>query len=131
MRKSILLLTAAMLAVVSCSRYELASVDEVINGQEPSLEAVGDAVTSVVFNVPEIGYVADEADTRAGVKRTETSTGFIWEATDTVGIYPDSGSQIYWSMEKGAGTNTATFNGGAWALKPSSSYMCYYPFIPV
>ena len=130
MRKSMLLLAAALLAVVSCSKEELVSVDEVINGQEPSPEAVRDAVKSVVFSLPEIGYVADEADTRAGVKRAETSTGFIWEAADTVGIYPDSGSQIYWSMEKGAGTNTATFNGGAWALKPSSSYMCYYPFIP-
>ena len=29
--------------------------------------------------------------------------GFIWSANDTVGIYPSSGSQVYFAMTSGAG----------------------------
>lgn len=54
---------------------------------------------------------------------------FTWAADDTVGIYPTSGSQIYFAMINGAGTNTATFDGGGWAFKSGASYVSYYPFI--
>lgn len=32
-------------------------------------------------------------------------------------------------MTSGAGTNKASFTGGGWALKASSTYAAYYPFI--
>ena len=32
-------------------------------------------------------------------------------------------------MTSGAGTNTATFTGGGWALKTSTPYMAYYPMV--
>ncbi|MBR5175013.1 MAG: hypothetical protein IKW89_03660 [Bacteroidales bacterium] len=31
--------------------------------------------------------------------------GFIWSANDTVGIYPNSGSQVFFAMESGAGAS--------------------------
>lgn len=53
---------------------------------------------------------------------------FQWAENDTVGIFPEKGSQVYFSMSAGSGTKTATFDGGGWALKSSSRYAAYYPF---
>ena len=53
---------------------------------------------------------------------------FKWSQADTVGIFPDSGSQIYFALEAGSGASCATFDGGAWGLKPSTAYLSYYPF---
>ena len=54
---------------------------------------------------------------------------FKWSQADTVGIFPDSGSQIYFALEAGSGASCATFDGGAWDLKPSTAYLSYYPFV--
>ena len=54
---------------------------------------------------------------------------FIWSESDTVGIYPNTGSQVYFAMEEGAGASSATFDGGGWDFKPSAKYYSYYPFI--
>ena len=52
---------------------------------------------------------------------------FSWSTNDTVGIFPDKGTQVSFSMEAGAGTKTASFDGGGWSLKPASTYAAYYP----
>lgn len=54
---------------------------------------------------------------------------FLWSEKDTVGIFPDLGSQIYFSMDKGVGSRIVEFNGGGWALKKASSYYSYFPFV--
>ena len=59
-----------------------------------------------------------------------SSIQYVWSATDTVGIFPDTGSQIYFSMAGGAGQTSAKFDGGGWALKKGSGYYSYFPFVP-
>lgn len=59
----------------------------------------------------------------------ENGAAFKWAANDTVGIFPNEGSQVYFPMTSGAGTNSASFTGGGWALKSSATYAAYYPFI--
>lgn len=59
---------------------------------------------------------------------TPQGAEFQWAENDTVGIFPEKGSQVYFSMSAGSGTKTATFDGGGWALKSSSRYAAYYPF---
>ena len=54
---------------------------------------------------------------------------FQWSEKDTVGVYPDSGSQIYFSMSEGAGTSSAIFDGGGWGFRSGAVYYSYYPFI--
>lgn len=54
---------------------------------------------------------------------------FSWAEKDTVGIFPNDGAQVYFPMISGAGTKTASFTGGGWALKNGSTYAAYYPFI--
>lgn len=55
---------------------------------------------------------------------------FVWSEEDVVGIFPDTGSQIYFSMASGAGQTSAEFDGGGWALKKNAEYFSYFPFIP-
>lgn len=59
----------------------------------------------------------------------QNSNEFIWAAGDTVGIYPNTGGQVYFAMTSGVGAKTAEFDGGGWDFKPSSVYYSYYPFI--
>ena len=58
---------------------------------------------------------------------------FAWTPGDSVGILPDQGAQVWFEIptpEEGEEpTNVATFDGGAWALKPTSKYAAYYPFV--
>ena len=80
----------------------------------------------------QLTFTADdfEYDIRKKTSFNITPQGaeFQWTENDTVGIFPEKGSQVYFSMSAGSGTKTATFDGGGWALKSSSRYAAYYPF---
>ena len=69
-----------------------------------------------------------ENGTRSTVNINNEGVQFLWSANDTVGIFPNTGFQAPFAMDEGAGMQTATFNGGGWALKASSTYSAYYPF---
>ena len=113
MRIRSLMSVAIILMVVSCS------VDNF---------KVGSLYETIEFNVPDIPFYPDEETfTRSALKTSPLS--FMWELTDTVGIFPNEGSQVYFSMANGVGTNTASFDGGGWALKESSSYYSYFPLL--
>ena len=68
-----------------------------------------------------------ETGTRSSVVINNAGVNFLWEAGDVVGIFPNTGDQVSFAMDEGAGMQTATFNGGGWALKASSTYAAYYP----
>ena len=80
----------------------------------------GDLVEKVIFEVLPIKD-GDAPETRASAVPNGGSVGFVWEATDTVGIYPDKGSQVYFNIEDGVGTSSVSFTGGGWALKQNST----------
>ncbi len=69
-------------------------------------------------------------ETRSTITLGET-IDFLWEETDTVGIFPNVGSQVYFDMYTSAGSNYAKFEGGGWALKGSGEYRyaAYYPYL--
>lgn len=69
-----------------------------------------------------------------GSSRTSISIGndgphYAWAETDTIGIFPSTGRQVEFSMADGAGTQSATFTGGGWGLKSTSTYAAYCPLI--
>ena len=99
------------------------SVDTLEIEQEESLK--------IVFEASPFVDGDGDADTRTSVIPNETYSNyeFIWSAKDTVGIYPDAGSQIFFTMENGAGASSATFDGGAWTCKEGHEYRSYFPFI--
>ena len=70
-----------------------------------------------------------EGETRSSVTITEKGGSFQWDDDDVIGIFPDQGDQVSFAMEAGAGTQTATFSGGGWALKSSAKYAAYYPHV--
>ena len=72
---------------------------------------------------PAVGF------TRTSVNVSSSGVEFEWEAADTIGIFPNKGYQVAFPMSSGAGAQTATFSGGGWALKASSRYAAYYPFV--
>ena len=74
--------------------------------------------------------VADYGTTRSELYREGDAINFRWSAGDKLGIFPDSGDQVSFAIDDSqAGSLTATFDGGGWALKPSHSYTVYFPYI--
>lgn len=57
-----------------------------------------------------------------------STTSFAWALNDTIGIFPDQGDQMSFSMSAGVGTKEAVVDGGGWQLKTTSTYTAYYPF---
>lgn len=74
-------------------------------------------------------FVYDDIQTRTSFEITDSGVKFTWAANDTVGIFPDEGNQVSFPMASGAGSNKASFTGGGWALKPSSTYTAYFPLV--
>ncbi len=81
-----------------------------------------------VFNIQDYELIEDMPATRTQLAALGQGE-FIWSATDTVGIFPDDGAQVYYSMTGGAGANSAQFDGGGWAFKPGSVYYSYFPVL--
>lgn len=75
-------------------------------------------------------FVDGETGTRATYLVDGTGFHFSWSLGDTVGIYPVGGDQVAFPISSGEGSQTAQFDGGAWALRSSYSYAAYYPFSP-
>lgn len=84
--------------------------------------------TSVRMSLPPA--VFDDCPETKNEALLGSSISYVWSATDTVGIFPGAGSQIYFSMATGAGQTSAKFDGGGWALKKGSDYYSYFPFVP-
>ena len=70
-----------------------------------------------------------DGETRSSVTIGESGASFTWDEDDVIGIFPDKGDQVSFAMVEGAGTQTATFSGGGWALKSSAKYAAYYPHV--
>ena len=107
--------------LAACSGLEQPEQDLLMDDGE-------DLVEKIVFDVLPIKD-GDDPGTRASAVPNGSTVNFAWEETDTVGIFPDKGSQAFFSMESGAGTSSASFDGGGWALKQGTSYISYYPLV--
>lgn len=54
---------------------------------------------------------------------------YLWEANDTLGVFPDAGGQVEFPINSNnVGTTYAKFDGGGWALRSNHTYSAYYPF---
>ena len=66
---------------------------------------------------------------RTSITIAEDGPRYTWAETDTIGIFPDAGRQVEFSMANGVGTTSARFTGGGWGLKSTSTYAAYFPLI--
>lgn len=92
------------------------------------------AITSVRCSISQI-YVEEDfatgiVDSPTVTKAAFSGTNFIWSLGDRIGIVPNTGSQIYFAVNDGAGTSTAAFDGGDWAMKSTGTFYAYYPLYP-
>ena len=108
----------SLAALVACTEMEISneSQDSINNGLLQELSITGK------------DFQFDDA-TRSTVTIGENGASFTWDEDDVIGIFPDKGDQVSFAMEEGAGTQTATFSGGGWALKSSAKYAAYYPHV--
>ncbi len=81
--------------------------------------------------VQKILFSAADFEMDTPISRTDMAPGggFLWSAGDTVGIYPDNGSQVFFVMTSGEEASSAVFDGGGWDFKTTADYRSYYPFI--
>ena len=87
---------------------------------------ISDEVSSLTFTISSFEIGIDDSSTKTSIG---TDGKFYWATRDTVGIYPDSGSQVYFVLTEGEGASSAQFDGGGWSFKASSTYYSYYPFV--
>jgi len=113
-----LIALAAILFVSSCQ------IDRTNTGADKDVSQVRFVVQDFVYD----GF-PESVQTKVDFTITSAGAKFKWSANDTVGIYPSQGSQVYFCMNRGAGTSSAMFTGGGWALKGGYLYRSYYPFI--
>ena len=113
--KALALLT---IFTVACTENTLVENYPVVNNS--------DTITDISITGKDFQF---DGDTRSSVAISESGASFIWDEDDVIGIFPDKGDQVSFAMEQGAGTQTATFTGGGWALKSSATYAAYYPHV--
>ena len=118
----ILFLAASIYLLAACSGFEPSGVNTETTEK-------GDLVERVVFDVIPI-VSGDDAETKASAVPDGINVNFAWEATDTIAVFPDKGSQAYFTIdESNVGRSSAIFDGGGWALKQGESYISYYPLV--
>lgn len=105
--------------ITSCSNHEEDIVSNIIE--------IENAVVKEI-TVTTSDYLVDESEFTRGLTYTDGRVPFAWSVNDTLGIFPNKGDQMPFSMEHGVGTTYAKIDGGGWALKNTSTYMAYSPF---
>lgn len=117
MMKKIVYALGLILSSISCSNNDL---------QEQILTT--DEVQTICATIKEFEYDQFHSS-RTSITIEEDGPHYAWAANDTIGIFPSVGRQVEFSMSSGAGSTSATFTGGGWGLKSTSTYAAYFPLI--
>lgn len=112
-----------VLATVSCTKTISTSLP-----QEAKVPCRIDAVAEEFLNFYE-GEALSCPETRSQLDIIGDDYQFVWAANDSIGIFPDEGCQVSFSMKNGAGIRNASFDGGGWGLKAAHTYSAYYPLV--
>ena len=120
-------ISGILVAAVSLAAFMVSCVSEL--ERTPEVD-----ITTVRCTIPQIDveedFVTGIIDTVTVSKATFSGANFLWSAGDKIGIVPNTGAQIYFEVNDGAGTSTASFDGGAWAMKSTGTFYAYYPLYP-
>ena len=92
------------------------------------VQSSGDCISNITITADDVHWAEPESLTRTDLTLASGSLQFAWAESDVVGIYPNVGDQVSFPMTKGAGTKSANFDGGGWAVKASSTYAAYFPY---
>ena len=106
-----------IIAIAACNKVEVPLNEDIVESTE--------TINTITYSIDNYTFVDDMPQTKTTL---DTDNSILWAAGDTVGIYPNQGAQVYFTIESG-GASQATFDGGGWAFKAGSTYSAYYPFI--
>lgn len=128
------MLTLRMILGVDMKRFYSISLLLIVFSCSQKIETssqveFSDEYEKVIMVMPSCEF-DDEFQTKNEASISAAGIEYLWSVTDTVGVFPDKGSQIYFSMSSNAGEKTASFDGGGWALKKGFNYFSYFPFNP-
>lgn len=109
MKSASLIIIAQLFAICACSRVEMSG------GQVSTVSFSADRLVPGVFDVPQTKVEID-------------GSSILWTASDTLGIFPGTGAQVYFNTTT-AGSTSTVFDGGGWCFKNDAQYYSYSPFI--
>ena len=93
--------------------------------QQEVISAGDDSVDLISMVVPDVEI---DATTRSKLYEDGDELKFTWQENDAIGVVPMSGSPLHFPIHaENAGTNTALFDGGGWALKTNIKYAAFFP----
>lgn len=110
MQRRLLLYAALVFSLFSCNS---------------SLKTEDEDVASLSFSVDDF-VVSTEDEPATKVVLDEYS--ILWTLSDTLGIFPQSGAQVYFNSTVEGSTETL-FDGGGWGFRNGFNYYSYYPFV--
>ncbi len=132
MNKKFAIIFCGFLFAMSC-QHQVAP--EIPPGQgvptvQPVEKTDNGGVESVTFRIDPMVVDEDGVVTKGTIGESGNGKKTVfWEAADTVGIYPNTGAQVYFEITSGTGSEKVTFDGGGWAFKTTATYYSYFPFI--
>ena len=109
--KRLVVIGISLLALLSCTRQEM--------GQEQDVNTISFSADSFCQGV------IDEAETKVTL---DASNHILWTLTDTLGVFPNTGAQVYF-ITTTPGASTTSFDGGGWGFKSGATYYSYSPFV--
>ena len=120
-----LMLLMSSLALNACSTEDELILEDQPNQEEES-ETSAQIVKEVMMSAGDI--LSGNSQSRTSLELADDKLVFAWAENDKIGVFPSEGTQIAFTIKKGAGKNTAGFDGGAWALRETETYAAYYPY---
>lgn len=104
--------------------------DELIPEEQPNKEEESEPSPQIVKEVMMSAgdILSGNGQSRTTLELESDKLVFAWAEDDKIGVCPSEGTQIAFTIKKGAGKNTAGFDGGAWALRETKTYAAYYPY---
>lgn len=113
----------AVIGLYSCS------TDDLQTATQETVKNKGGDIKQLEATIPDFKNVY-ESKTRTTIDDSEPNNlQLVWNTNDTIGIFPEQGFQVAFPMASGAGAKSASFDGGGWGLKSTSTYSAYYPLI--
>ena len=111
----------AVIGLYSCS------TDDLQTATQETVKNQGGDIKLLEATIPDFKNVY-ESKTRTTIDDSEPNNlQLVWNTNDTIGIFPEQGFQVAFPMASGAGAKSASFDGGGWGLKSTSTYSAYYP----
>ncbi len=116
--KKLLFTIMVLAAMTACSEMR----EDITGYQKPATQTVN----GVVMQVADIPYA--EGATRSSMAVDASGLSFTWSDGDKTGVYSSTDGFALFNLTSGAGTSSATFDGGGFTLTDGATYYSFFPY---